>query len=132
MGFFKGYSCVLFLLLGRNLILGEIFVRAAVETSEDEELKPPAFKENIHFSPLSLSLSASFPKELEMTDYCLELMHDFGQTSASLASCLVVNARPVKVCQNCYSLYNSLQDIYTNISTGVSVFFMSLKTRYVC
>ncbi|KAG7331653.1 hypothetical protein KOW79_005622 [Hemibagrus wyckioides] len=119
MGVFKGYRCVLFLLLWRNLILGEIFVHAAVETSEDEELKPPAFKENIYFSPLSLSLSASFPKELEMTDYCLELMHDFGQISASLTSCLVVNARPVKVCQNCYSLYNSLQDIYTNISTGM-------------
>ncbi|XP_027003402.1 osteopetrosis-associated transmembrane protein 1 [Tachysurus fulvidraco] len=118
MGMFTGYNCVLFLLLWRNLMFGEILVYGAVETSHMEELKPPAFNENSFFSSLSLSLSASFPGELETTNYCLELLHEFGQTYGSLAYCLVSNVRPVKVCQNCYNIYNSFQDVFKNISTG--------------
>lgn len=94
-------------------MLGEISVHAA-------ELKPPAFKENSYF--FSLSLSASFPEELEITDYCLELMHDFGQRYSRLATCLVSNARPIKVCQSCYSGHNSFLEVYANISNVVSVF----------
>ncbi|MCJ8750052.1 hypothetical protein PDJAM_G00194550 [Pangasius djambal] len=112
MGISTSFSCVLSLLFWGNLILGESSVHAG-GPSRDEELNPPAFKENSYFP--SLSLSASFPEELEVTDQCLALLHDFGQRYASLASCLVSNARPVKVCQNCYSGYNSFQEIYTNI-----------------
>ncbi|KAK2846045.1 hypothetical protein Q7C36_010899 [Tachysurus vachellii] len=118
MGMFTGYNCVLFLLLWRNLMFGEIFVYGAVETSHNAELKPPAFNENSFFSSLSFSLSDSFPGELETTKYCLELLHEFGQTYGSLANCLVSNVRPVKVCQNCYNSYNSFQDVFKNISTG--------------
>ncbi|TSL47629.1 Osteopetrosis-associated transmembrane protein 1 [Bagarius yarrelli] len=75
------------------------------------------FKEARLFSSVPLSLSASFPEELEVSEDCQDLLHDFGQKYASLANCLVSNARPVKVCQNCYSEFNSFQDIYSNIST---------------
>lgn len=99
-------------------MLSEISVHAA-------EPKQPAFKENSYFP--FLSLVASFPEELEITDYCLELLHDFGQRYSILSTCLVSNARPVKVCQECYRVYNSFQEIYANISKEVSV-FLSLKT----
>ncbi|KAB5517226.1 hypothetical protein PHYPO_G00187280 [Pangasianodon hypophthalmus] len=113
MGILRSYSCVLCLLFWGNLMLGESSVHAA-EPSGDEERKPPVFKENSYFP--SVSLSASFSEELEVSDHCMVLLHDFGQRYASLASCLVSNARPVKVCQNCYREYNSFQEIYTNIS----------------
>lgn len=102
-------------------MFGEISVYAA-EPSEDEELNPPAFRQNSYFP--ALSLSVSFPEELEVTDHCMELLHDFGQRYASLATCLVSNARPVKVCQNCYGGYNSFQEIYVNISEEVSILLL--------
>lgn len=109
-------------------MLGEISVYAA-EPSGNEELNPPVFKENSYFP--SLSLSASFPEELEITDRCLELLHDFGQRYASLATCLVSNSRPAKVCQNCYSGHNSFQEMYANISKEVSVFYVIKDTQYL-
>lgn len=96
------------------MLLCEISVRAA-EPSGDPERKFP--KENSYFP--SLGLSAAFPELLEMTDYCLELLHEFGQRYSSLATCLVSNARPVKVCRECSSGYKSFREIYANISNEV-------------
>ncbi|KAK2890112.1 osteopetrosis-associated transmembrane protein 1 isoform X1 [Channa argus] len=63
-----------------------------------------------------LSLLSSFPEDPEVSDYCSELLHIFGQRYVACVSCLVPAARPVKVCQNCYSSYGSLANIYRNIS----------------
>ncbi|XP_017348568.1 osteopetrosis-associated transmembrane protein 1 isoform X1 [Ictalurus punctatus] len=114
MGFFTSYSCVLFVFFCGNLMLGEISVHAA-EPSGDEDLKAPWLNEDSYFP--SLRLSSSFPEDVEMIDHCLKLLHDFGQRYTSLSSCLVSNARPVKMCQNCYSGYNNFLEMYTNIST---------------
>lgn len=113
MEFFTRYGCVLCLFFWGNLvvILGE--------------LKAPAFKERSYFP--SLSLAAAFPEELEISDYCLELLHDFGQRYSELATCLVSNSRPVKVCQSCYNAYNSFQEVYANISIKVSVSLKNWK-----
>ncbi|XP_056150852.1 osteopetrosis-associated transmembrane protein 1 isoform X2 [Lampris incognitus] len=65
---------------------------------------------------VSLSLAA-FPEDLEVSDYCVDLLHTFGQRYVAYVNCLVVSARPVKVCQNCYAGFGSLREIYTNISS---------------
>lgn len=68
-------------------------------------------------SIVSLNLLSSFPEDLEISDYCLDLLHIFGQHYVAYVNCLVSAARPVKVCQNCFSSYASLNDTYTNISS---------------
>lgn len=75
---------------------------------------PPAFKP---WSGFLLSLLSSFPEDLEINDYCRELLHIFGQRYIAYVNCLVPAARPVKVCQNCFSTYVSLNETYRNISS---------------
>ncbi|XP_016149023.1 osteopetrosis-associated transmembrane protein 1-like isoform X2 [Sinocyclocheilus grahami] len=65
----------------------------------------------------SLSLSSTFPEDLEMNEYCIELLRIYRQRYVTYANCLVTYARPVRVCQNCYTGFNSLEDIYKNISS---------------
>lgn len=70
--------------------------------------------------PISpLSLLSSFPEDLEISDYCTELLQIFGQRYVTYVNCLVPAARPVKVCQKCFSSYGSVVEIYTNISDHV-------------
>lgn len=63
----------------------------------------------------SLSLSSLFPEDLN--EYCIELLSIYRQRYVTYANCLVTYARPVKICQNCYTDFNSLADIYKNISS---------------
>ncbi|KAM9840041.1 osteopetrosis-associated transmembrane protein 1 isoform 2-T2 [Aulostomus maculatus] len=65
----------------------------------------------------SLNMLAAFPEDQEISGYCRELLRIFGQRYVALSNCLVVAARPLKVCQNCFSSYGSLKDIYLNISS---------------
>ncbi|XP_061560491.1 osteopetrosis-associated transmembrane protein 1 isoform X1 [Phycodurus eques] len=67
-------------------------------------------------APVSLLLSA-FPDDLEVSDYCSELLRLFGQRYVAYVNCLVPAARPVKVCQNCFGAYGSLATTYMNISS---------------
>ncbi|XP_073348905.1 osteopetrosis-associated transmembrane protein 1 [Pagrus major] len=76
----------------------------------------PVFKPAV--DPIfSLNLLSSFPEDLEVSDYCSELLNIFGQRYVAYVSCLVPAARPVKVCQKCFSLYGSLKETYVNISS---------------
>ncbi|XP_070782143.1 osteopetrosis-associated transmembrane protein 1 [Enoplosus armatus] len=76
----------------------------------------PVFEPGVE-SVFSLNLLSSFPEDLEISDYCSDLLHIFGQRYVAYVNCLVPAARPVKVCQNCFSSYGSLVDIYVNISS---------------
>lgn len=67
---------------------------------------------------VSISLLSSFPEDVEMSDYCRELLQIFGQRYIDYAQCLVSSARPVKVCQSCFSAYVRLNDTYQNISSN--------------
>lgn len=67
---------------------------------------------------VSLSLLSSFPEDVEMSDYCRQLLVIFGQRYIAYANCLVSAARPVKVCQSCFSTYASLNETYQNISSN--------------
>lgn len=73
----------------------------------------PSFQKSLGFF-YSLSLSSIFPDEVN--EYCTELLHVFGERYDAFANCLVSYARPVKICQNCYPAFNSLGEIYQNIS----------------
>lgn len=68
-------------------------------------------------SSFPLNLLSSFPEDLEISDYCSEVLHLFGQRYVAYVNCLVPAARPVKVCQNCFSSYGGLLNIYKNISS---------------
>ncbi|XP_060907940.1 osteopetrosis-associated transmembrane protein 1 [Labrus mixtus] len=67
-------------------------------------------------SVFSVNMLSSFPEDLEISDYCNDLLHLFGQRYVVYVNCLVPAARPVKVCQNCYSSYDNLTETYENIS----------------
>ncbi|XP_068198814.1 osteopetrosis-associated transmembrane protein 1 [Antennarius striatus] len=68
-------------------------------------------------APVFLHLLSSFPEELEISGYCVELLRVFGLRYVDYVNCLVPAARPVKVCQNCFSRYASLTEMYRNISS---------------
>lgn len=67
-------------------------------------------------SYFSLNLLAAFPEDLEISDYCVDLLRIFGQRYVTYVNCLVSSARPVKVCLNCFVGYDNLNEIYKNIS----------------
>lgn len=82
---------------------------------ESPVFKPAAAAEEDPSAPFLL-LSA-FPDDLEVSDYCSELLRLFGQRYVAYVNCLVPSARPVKVCQNCFGAYGSLVTTYMNISS---------------
>ncbi|XP_013865460.1 osteopetrosis-associated transmembrane protein 1 [Austrofundulus limnaeus] len=76
---------------------------------------PPVFTPAV--GSAFLNLLSSFPEDLEISEYCSELLLVFGQRYVTYVDCLVPAARPVKACQNCFSSYGSLVEVYTNISS---------------
>nr|XP_015802668.2 osteopetrosis-associated transmembrane protein 1 isoform X2 [Nothobranchius furzeri] len=77
---------------------------------------PSVFKPIVD-SVYPLSLLSSFPEDVEISEYCNDLLLVLGQRYVAYMSCLIPAARPVKVCQKCYSGYSSLVQIYQNISS---------------
>ncbi|CAN9507840.1 unnamed protein product [Ophioblennius macclurei] len=66
-------------------------------------------------SPFGL-LSASPTEDPDTSDYCTELLRVFGRRYVAFVNCSISAARPVKMCQNCFSHYGGFQEIYANIS----------------
>ncbi|XP_036623714.1 osteopetrosis-associated transmembrane protein 1 [Trichosurus vulpecula] len=66
--------------------------------------------------PLSLSLPPDLP---ELEPECRELLLDFANSSAELTECLVRSARPVRLCQNCFPLFQQVTGKMDNISRAV-------------
>ncbi|XP_049755925.1 osteopetrosis-associated transmembrane protein 1 [Elephas maximus indicus] len=50
---------------------------------------------------------------------CRELLLDFANSSAELTGCIVRSARPVRVCQTCYPLFQQVASKMDNISRAV-------------
>nr|XP_046229760.1 osteopetrosis-associated transmembrane protein 1 [Scatophagus argus]XP_046229761.1 osteopetrosis-associated transmembrane protein 1 [Scatophagus argus] len=76
----------------------------------------PLFKPVVD-SDFSINLLFFLPEDLEINAYCSELLRIFGRRYVDSVNCLIPAARPVTVCQNCFSSYGSLKDIYMNISS---------------
>lgn len=110
-------------------------VAAGHEASGDGALTPESAARSVPMPPsllpfedhnvgyyFSLGLTAAFPDDLEVSDYCLSLLRIFGERYVNYVKCLVSYTRPVAVCENCYKNFNNLQEIYLNISSdAVSV-----------
>ncbi|XP_041716230.2 osteopetrosis-associated transmembrane protein 1 isoform X2 [Coregonus clupeaformis] len=96
---------------GSELSANGLKQRAAVVVPQS-----PVFHPGLR-SQFSLNLLSAFPEDLEVSDYCFELLAIFGQRYSTYVNCLVSAARPVKVCQNCYGTYSNLMEIYKNISS---------------
>ncbi|XP_006792548.1 osteopetrosis-associated transmembrane protein 1 [Neolamprologus brichardi] len=88
----------------------------AVPSLSNAAVSSPVFKPAVD-TVFSFSVLSSFPEDLEVSDYCSDLLHIFGQRYVAYVNCLVPAARPVKVCQSCYSTYGSVVEIYKNISS---------------
>ncbi|GAB1295069.1 Osteopetrosis-associated transmembrane protein 1 [Apodemus speciosus] len=65
--------------------------------------------------PLSL-----LPPDLpDLEPECRELLMDFANSSAELTACMVRSARPVRLCQTCYPLFQQVAIKMDNISRNV-------------
>lgn len=65
-----------------------------------------------------LSLPPGLP---DLDPECRELLLDFARSSAELTGCLVRSARPVRLCQACYPLFQQVAGKMDNISRAVGV-----------
>lgn len=121
---FAMYCRVLRLLFAGNVVTFVVAFNLLVYSAGSSEMKsPPSFLLHQDRGPgfLSpLSLAAAFPENVEVTEDCLELLRVYAQRYDPLATCLVSYARPVRICQNCYAVYNSFLETYNNISSKVS------------
>ncbi|XP_022282132.1 osteopetrosis-associated transmembrane protein 1 isoform X1 [Canis lupus familiaris] len=63
-----------------------------------------------------LSLPPGLP---DLDPECRELLLDFARSSAELTGCLVRSARPVRLCQTCYPLFQQVAGKMDNISRAV-------------
>lgn len=64
----------------------------------------------------------SLPPDLpDLDPECRELLLDFANSSAELTGCLVRSARPVRLCQTCYPLFQQVVSKMDNISQAVGV-----------
>ncbi|XP_054425768.1 osteopetrosis-associated transmembrane protein 1 [Pteronotus mesoamericanus] len=62
------------------------------------------------------SLHSDLP---DLDPECRELLLDFANSSAELTGCLVRGARPVRLCQTCYPLFQQIASKMDNISRAV-------------
>lgn len=128
MSFHKSSPLSVLLIVGVFCHVNGDEVAVNVSTSEDrssQTLLPdpgadvsnsPVFRPSAG-SMFSVNLLASFPENLEISDYCIDQLHLFGERYVAYVNCLVPAARPVKVCENCYSSYVRLNATYHNISS---------------
>ncbi|XP_012608711.1 osteopetrosis-associated transmembrane protein 1 [Microcebus murinus] len=62
----------------------------------------------------------TLPPDLpDLDPECRELLLDFANSSAELTGCLVRSARPVRLCQTCYPLFQQVVNKMDNISRAV-------------
>ncbi|KAF7254060.1 Osteopetrosis-associated transmembrane protein 1 [Varanus komodoensis] len=57
--------------------------------------------------------------ESQLEPDCRELLAGFANSSVRLTSCLIRNARPVTLCQNCYHQFRELKERFDNITGAV-------------
>ncbi|XP_047618122.1 osteopetrosis-associated transmembrane protein 1 [Phacochoerus africanus] len=62
----------------------------------------------------------SLPPDLpDLDPECRELLLDFAHSSSELTGCLVRSARPVRLCQTCYLLFQQVANKMDNITRAV-------------
>ncbi|KAG9493328.1 osteopetrosis-associated transmembrane protein 1 [Eleutherodactylus coqui] len=64
-----------------------------------------------------LSLSLLPPEPAPDPAHCSALLQEFANNSAALSRCLVTMARPVRLCQHCYTEYGQLRATFSRIGS---------------
>jgi hypothetical protein len=114
------------LLLWSRLALGALYF-----SSRPHRVFPDLLSEQqlLEVEDLTLSLlqgrgvgPLSLPPDLpDLDPECRDLLLDFANSSAELTGCLVRSARPVRLCQTCYPLFQQVASKMDNISRAVGV-----------
>ncbi|KAM8846760.1 osteopetrosis-associated transmembrane protein 1 isoform 2-T2 [Synchiropus picturatus] len=119
----KSVAVLLGIVLNCVAVVAGEGLNGSVSDLKQEETPSPAVGSPLFKpAPRSLSLNLlSFPEDVEMSDYCHQLLQIFGERYVSAVTCLVPAARPVLVCQKCYPSFRSLVDTYANISSDQGV-----------
>ncbi|XP_020025692.1 osteopetrosis-associated transmembrane protein 1 isoform X2 [Castor canadensis] len=112
------------LLLWSRLALGALYF-----SSRPHRVFPDLLSEQqlLEVEDLTLSLlqgrgvgPLSLPPDLpDLDPECRDLLLDFANSSAELTGCLVRSARPVRLCQTCYPLFQQVASKMDNISRAV-------------
>ncbi|XP_051881401.1 osteopetrosis-associated transmembrane protein 1 [Pristis pectinata] len=55
-------------------------------------------------------------EEQAVSQRCRQLLAEFGDSCKALVGCAVKNARPVRICEKCLSLFHDFWDAFANIS----------------
>uniref|UniRef100_A0ABI7VVQ1 Osteoclastogenesis associated transmembrane protein 1 n=1 Tax=Felis catus TaxID=9685 RepID=A0ABI7VVQ1_FELCA len=113
-------------LLWSGLVLGAIAVVSSPHRVLHDLLSE---QQLLEVEDLSLTLlqggrlgPLSLPPDLpDLDPECRELLLDFANSSAELTGCLVRSARPVRLCQTCYPLFQQVANKMDNISRAVGV-----------
>ncbi|KAM9356218.1 osteopetrosis-associated transmembrane protein 1 [Pholidichthys leucotaenia] len=116
MSLYKDCFCFVLFMVKYNALVSSDVVNPSSSLPADK-LQPVPAAPPVGFSFPALRLLSSFPEELEISDYCTELLHIFAQRYVAYVECLVPAARPVKMCQSCFSYNSSLEEIYKNVSS---------------
>ncbi|XP_058470309.1 osteopetrosis-associated transmembrane protein 1 [Solea solea] len=120
---FLSTHCPFFVLLVTHFyprVSGNTVDLGAADLADKARQFPAVFEPAPGGSSSSLSLLlSSFPGDLEISEYCRDQLLIFGQRYEAYVKCLVPAARPVKVCENCFSSYVNLNETYTNITDQV-------------
>ncbi|XP_072911978.1 osteopetrosis-associated transmembrane protein 1 [Hemitrygon akajei] len=67
-------------------------------------------------SPAGWWMDSELLEDGAVNPRCRQLLNEFGESCSTLLSCLVKNARPVRICERCFSLFNNFGDVYDKIS----------------
>uniref|UniRef100_A0A8D0C4J2 Osteoclastosis associated transmembrane protein 1 n=1 Tax=Salvator merianae TaxID=96440 RepID=A0A8D0C4J2_SALMN len=70
-------------------------------------------------SALGSGLGAADPLEFQLEPECRELLASFSNSSVRFTGCLARNARPVRLCQNCYRQFQDVTEQLENITNVV-------------
>ncbi|KAG8444695.1 hypothetical protein GDO86_009748 [Hymenochirus boettgeri] len=125
-----------------NLLLCGVCFGSYWEVSEGPVGSPDVMQQYVWAEELSLSLLPSYsiaPALNPDPAICSTLQAEFASQAANLSSCLVTNARPVRLCQECYHHYVQLQSTMQNIespmqmvqSAVLSVYFSSDRVQVI-
>ncbi|XP_072299372.1 osteopetrosis-associated transmembrane protein 1 [Eucyclogobius newberryi] len=87
------------------------------EFTEKSQRASPVFNDPRVDSVGSLNLLAALGDYSDISLYCKQLLDRFGDQYVAYVNCLVPAARPVKVCQNCFLSFETLNSTYANISS---------------
>lgn len=85
---------------------------------------PELLKTNYNYlwpSSFAVSFSLFRASGVELTDRCQYLLEQFANASRSLVECLLLNAKPVRICQNCYMDYHDMITRFSNLTDGETV-----------